>query len=111
MEIRKREQDRASILEVSGEVDLYSSPRLRDALLGLIRVKAKTIIVNLGGVGYMDSSGIATLVEGLQSSREYGGSFRLVGLKPDVMQVFRLARLTDAFEIYSDEAEAIRGHP
>ncbi|MFQ6110621.1 MAG: STAS domain-containing protein [Nitrospinota bacterium] len=110
MEIRQREEDRASIIEVSGEVDLYSSPRMRDALLKLIKARAKAIIINLGGVSYMDSSGIATLVEGLQRCREYGGSFRLVGLKPDVMQVFRLARLTDAFEIYGDEAEALRGH-
>ncbi len=110
MEIRQREQDRASIIEVSGEVDLYSSPTMRNALLKLVRAKAMAIIINLKGVSYMDSSGIATLVEGLQRCREYGGSFRLAELKPDVRRVFRLARLTDAFEIYADEAEALRGH-
>ncbi|MBI3128168.1 MAG: STAS domain-containing protein [Candidatus Tectomicrobia bacterium] len=109
MQIDTKEIGKATLLQVSGEVDMSNSPQVREKLIGFIKKKAPAILVDLGGVTYMDSSGIATLVEGLQETMGYGGKFRLVSLTPKVRQVFDLARLTDVFEIYPDLPSAQEG--
>lgn len=109
MEIKTEELGGATLVRVSGEVDMSNSPTFREALMGLTKKKVPAIVVDLGGVSYMDSSGIATLVEGLQETTEYGGKFRIASLTPKVHQVFELARLTDVFEIFSDVAGAQEG--
>ena len=107
MEIQIREHTGAAVIEVRGEVDLYSSPQVREAILGAMSARTSIVVVDLSGVGYMDSSGVATLVEGLQSSRGYGGTFRLAGLGDSVRQVFKFAKLEKVFEIYPDAHGAL----
>jgi len=109
MEISTKELGKATLVQVSGEVDMSNSPKVRETLMGLTKRKVPAILVDLGGVSYMDSSGIATLVEGLQEAMGYGGKFRLAALTPKVRQVFELARLTDVFEIFADLAGAQEG--
>jgi anti-sigma B factor antagonist len=106
VDVSVRPHGAATIIEVRGEVDLYSSPRLREPIVAATRAKAPRIVVDLSGVAYMDSSGVATLVEGLQFSRRYGGAFRLAGLTPGVRQVFQFAKLDKVFEIFPDAASA-----
>jgi len=86
---------------VCGKVDIHSSPQLRQALKPLLTAKRKRISIDLKQVSFMDSSGIATLVEGLQWSREHGGHFILSGLSQNVQDVFELAKLDTVFEIES----------
>ncbi len=86
-------------LAVQGDVTIHTSPKLRNALKPLFASKPKHILVNLGGVEFMDSSGIATLVEGLQWSQSSGGRFVLEGLTETVQDVFKLAKLDTIFEI------------
>jgi anti-sigma B factor antagonist len=107
VDVRVRSQGPATLIEVQGEVDLYSSPKLREAIVGATKAKAAVLVVELSGVGYMDSSGVATLVEGLQFSRAYGGSFRVAGLTPSVQQVFQFAKLDRVFEIHPDATTAL----
>ena len=109
MDIATQELGNAYIVQVSGEVDMSNSPAVRETLIDLTNKKTQAIVVDLQGVTYMDSSGIATLVEGLQESMAYGGKFRLASLTPKVMQVFELARLTDVFEIFADVSQAKEG--
>jgi anti-sigma B factor antagonist len=97
----------AAVIEVRGEVDLYTSPQVREAIVGVTRRRTPLVIVDLTGVDYMDSSGVATLVEGLQFCRGYGGAFRLAGLGETVRQVFRFAKLDTVFEIYPSAGEAL----
>jgi anti-sigma B factor antagonist len=108
MEVRTRREGSGAVISVNGDVDLYSSPRLREAVQDSIRHKFSPVVVDLAGVTYIDSSGVATLVEGLQLSKEYGGKFRLVGLNERVSEVFQLARLYQVFEIFGTEVEALR---
>lgn len=96
------------VLEVRGEVDMHTSPRVRDAQIRLLKQGARRIVVDLSGVPYMDSSGIATLIEGLQWCRREGRDFRLAGLSPTVRDVFELARLADVFEIFPTRDEALK---
>lgn len=98
----------ATILEVQGQVDLYSSPKMRAALVNLTEGRSPAVLVDLSRVEYMDSSGVATLVEGLQLVRQYGGQFKLAGLPPGIRDVFRFARLEKVFEIYESTQAALQ---
>jgi anti-sigma B factor antagonist len=100
-------QHPATIIEVDGEVDLYSSPEVRGVLLKLIDKKAPVIIIDLKNVGYMDSSGVATLVEGWQRMKEYGGKIILASLRKEVRDVFELTKLDNFFEIYDSPEAAL----
>ena len=86
-------------LRVFGDVTIHTSTRLREQLKPLFTTKMQRIHVILDHVDFMDSSGIATLVEGLQWSRLTGGKFVLSGLKENVRDIFSLAKLDTVFEI------------
>ena len=107
MKVQVRTLDKIAILDCSGDVDLYSSPRLREALLAEIKVDGPSVLVNMSGVPYIDSSGIATLVEGLQLSRQTRTRLGLFGLRPNARSVLELARLHRVFTIFENEAEAL----
>ena len=86
-------------IHVGGEVDLNTSPKLREALKSAAAQKMKTVTVHLREVTYMDSSGIATLVEMLQAMLAYQGRLVLKGMRPQVRAVFEIAHLTEVFDI------------
>ena len=89
------------VIEVTGEVDLYTSPDLRAAILKAIkRTDQRTVAVALGKVPYMDSSGVATLIEGLKAGQKDGVGFCLVAPSHPVMKVLELSRLDAIFEIH-----------
>lgn len=88
-----------TIIAVEGDIDLYSSPELRAAVLKAVPKAAAGVGIHLGEVSYMDSSGVATLVEGLRSAKENGKSFTLVAPSTSVMKVLELARLDSIFEV------------
>ena len=104
--IRRAEQ--TAILDVSGDIDLASSPVVRKVLLREVREnRTPRVICNLTDVGYIDSSGIASFVEGLKASRDIGSRLILFGLSPVAREVLRLSRLLNVFEIYEDEKQAL----
>ena len=88
-----------TLLRVEGDVDLYSSPELRKAVLKAVPKAVSAVGVDLAGVTYIDSSGVATLVEGLRSAKEHGKVFVLVAPSTSVMKVLELARLDSVFEV------------
>lgn len=108
MDIKVRQQDNAAIIEVSGDIDLYSSPQVRQNILDTLAKKTITrVIVNLMGVKYIDSSGVASLVEGLQLSRKSQVRFSLCGLNKAPKQVLELTRLIKVFEIFENLEAAL----
>ncbi len=105
LEITDQERAKgAHVVTVKGDVTIHTSPQLRKALKPLLTAATKEVRVQLDGVGFMDSSGIATLVEGLQWARETGGRFVLSGLSETVRDVFELAKLDTVFEIDNGSA-------
>lgn len=106
IEVITRNQHAAAIVSIKGDVDLYSSPSVRKAIIALTEKKTPMILVDLQNVSYMDSSGVATLVEGLQQTGKYKGHFKLFGLGLAVREVFELSRLDKVFEIYPNEEAA-----
>jgi len=102
----------AVVVDVSGEITLYNSPEIRKVLLDLIKQRrTPRVVVNLLQVPYIDSAGVASLVEGLKTSRDLKSGFALYGLSRNVREVLELTRLVKVFEVYDNEADALRGAP
>ncbi|HDM75501.1 MAG TPA: anti-sigma factor antagonist [Deltaproteobacteria bacterium] len=99
--------DGISVIDLEGDFDLYSSPKAREILLKLAKEKAPAVVVNLSKVGYLDSSGIATLIEALRALGKYGGKLILAGLNLKTMEVIKLARLEKIFDIKENEEQAL----
>ncbi len=89
-----------SVVFLSGDVDLHSSPQAREAILDCLKHK-HPLLVELSAVSYMDSSGVASLVEGYQTARKQGLEFGLVAVSPPAMNVLKLARLDKVFPIHA----------
>lgn len=99
LQIDKQQLDGNWIIVVRGEVDLYTSPELRNAVARAIPKAQSAIGVDLSHVGYMDSSGVATLVEGLRTSGAKNMEFVLLKPSHSVMKVLQLSRLDSVFTI------------
>ena len=102
LNIDQSERDSKMRISVRGEVDLYTSPDLRKAIMNAVPAAGDRVEIELSGVEYMDSSGVATLVEGFKIARENSKSFVLVAPSPSVTRVLELARLDSVFEIEHD---------
>ena len=110
MDISTRQSGAATIVDVVGDITLYNSPQVRKVLLELLKdKKAPRVIVNLERVRYIDSAGVASLVEGLKLSRDLKSTFALFGLSRTAREVLELTRLIKVFEVYNTEEEALRG--
>ena len=106
MEIKTREEKEAIIIALEGEVDISVTDPIREKFKKLTDEKRKSILVNMTGVPYIDSSGLGMLVETMQEAGKYGGEIKLVGLTADVKKVFELTRLNKFFHIFDEEKEA-----
>ena len=102
-----RDEDEFRVVAVSGEVDLSWSSEVRTAVLDALSGHP-AVLVELSGVSYIDSSGIAALVEGYQKAKIKGVSFGLLRISDAVRAVLELARLDQVFPIHSD-LESARG--
>ncbi|MCK4938831.1 MAG: STAS domain-containing protein [Rhodospirillaceae bacterium] len=106
MEIVISEKDGVNVVALEGEVDLQTSPKLRDNLLECISAN-KPLVVEMSGVSYIDSSGVASLVEAFQTARSKNLRFSLAALGDAPMRVLKLARLDGVFNIHETVEDAI----
>ena len=108
MQISARRMDKVTIFDITGHIDLANSPELRKALLKELREsRTPRVIMNLTGVRYIDSSGVASLVEALKAARDQGLRFILYGLSPAAREVLQLSRLITIFEVFDNEQQAL----
>ena len=96
-----------TVCYVEGEIDINTSPNVKKSFDKLINSKTPKIVVSLAKVTYVDSSGLATLVEILKNMRSYGGRLRLSDMSPKVKSLFEITKLEKLFEIIANEEEAI----
>ncbi len=96
-----------TVITISGEIDMNSSPALRAQLLELIGNKPPVLFIDFASVSYIDSSGIATLVEGLKGMMPYGGRLKFVGIPPKIAEIFGFAKLDRVFEIHGSMDDAL----
>lgn len=109
MQIATRQAASATIVDVKGDIDLYNSPEVRKVILEELKDKRTSrLVVNLSQVRYIDSSGVASLVEGLKISKSLGSRFMLYGLSPAAREVLELSRLIRVFEVFDSEDLALK---
>jgi anti-sigma B factor antagonist len=110
MKISTRQDGSAMIVDVTGDITLQSSPELRKVVLDLFRQKhSPRVIVNMTAVRWIDSAGVASLIEGLKLARELKSGFALFGLNATAKEVLALTKLVNVFDIYATEEDALRG--
>jgi anti-sigma B factor antagonist len=107
MEVNSRVANGAVVVVVQGEVDLYSSPKLRHEIVHWAGEEMLSLIVDLEAVTYMDSSGIATLVEGFQLAKRHGGKFGLARPGASIQEVLRFAHLDKIIPTFDSVEQAL----
>ena len=100
-------RDRSGVLPLKGEIDLHVSPTVTASLNAMIARKPKRLVVDLSEVTYMDSAGLAALIEAMQKVEGYGGKFLLAGLQETVRSIFEISRLDQVFQIFPDVDAAL----
>jgi anti-sigma B factor antagonist len=106
--IASREVDGVTVLDLSGRITLgEGSVQLRDAIRDMIGKGQKKILLNLGDVNYIDSSGLGELVGAYTTSKNQGAALKLLKLTKKVHDLLQLTKLYTVFDIYDDEASAI----
>jgi anti-sigma B factor antagonist len=106
VKVSVRDVGNAKVVEVEGDVDLGTSPVFRRILFETLPRAAK-VALNLKAIRYIDSSGIATLIEVLKDSQRLNKEFVLFGLSPAVEEVFRLTHVIRIFRVFQTEQEAL----
>jgi anti-sigma B factor antagonist len=102
-----REESGYAIVELTGDVDLSCSPELRATILNCLE-RGRNLLVDLAKVTYIDSSGVASLVEGYQTAKKRKLRFGLVGVSDAALSVLKLARLDKVFPIHSTVKDRLK---
>jgi anti-sigma B factor antagonist len=100
-------QSRSNVLPLKGEIDLHVSPSVTASLNEMIEKKPKRLVVDLSDVSYIDSAGLAELIQAMQKVEGYGGKFMLAGLQETVRSIFEISRLDQVFQIFPDADAAL----
>lgn len=87
------------VVPLEGEIDLNESPQVLERLNPLIAQRVPQLYLDLSGVSYIDSSGLATFIDAMQRVQAYGGEFALISLRESVRKIFEIARLDQVFKI------------
>jgi anti-sigma B factor antagonist len=100
-------KDGIEIVDVEGEIDVYTAPRLRELLIELVNNRFYQLVVNMEKVEFLDSTGLGVLVGGLKRVRAHDGSLDLVCTQERILKIFRITGLTKVFGIHDTVDEAI----
>ncbi|HEV3270679.1 MAG TPA: STAS domain-containing protein [Candidatus Methylacidiphilales bacterium] len=107
MQITERTEENIPVVSITGDVDLETSPQLREFLKPKSSKKTPLLVLDFGGVNYIDSSGLATLIEYFQAVQGFKGKLALAALSPRVKNVFEIVRLEQIFSLHPDVASAL----
>jgi anti-sigma B factor antagonist len=99
-----------TIIAVGGEIDVYTAPKLREKLIGLVESGSFQLIVDMEDVEFLDSTGLGVLVGGLKRVRAHDGWIDLVCTQSRILRIFRITGLNKVFNIYDTVADAIAAH-
>lgn len=99
--------DSHSIVDVNGEIDVYTAPKLREKLIELVSEGSYDVVVNLEGVDFLDSTGLGVLVGALKRVKAHDGSLSLVCTQDKILKIFKITGLTKVFPIHRSVDEAV----
>jgi anti-sigma B factor antagonist len=100
-------KSRSNVVPLKGEIDLHVSPAVTASLNAVIDKKPDRLVVDLSDVSYIDSAGLAALIQAMQKVESYGGKFMLAGLQETVRSIFEISRLDQVFQIFPDADAAL----
>lgn len=103
-----RAEGDVTVLEVGGEVDVYTAPKLRERLVELVGEGHHRLVVDMTKVEFLDSTGLGVLVGGLKRVRAHDGSLALVCNQERILKIFRITGLTKVFPIHDSLDEALQ---
>jgi len=107
--LKTRQVGDVTVVDVAGRITLgEGSSALRDTLKEIVGRNQKKILLNLGDVSYIDSSGIGELVSGFTTVTNAGGQLKLLGLTKRVKDLLQITKLYTVFDVHEDEAHAVR---
>jgi anti-sigma B factor antagonist len=101
-----RRVDSHAVVDVKGEIDVYTAPKLRENLIELVSEGAYQVVVNLEGVDFLDSTGLGVLVGALKRVKAHDGSLSLVCTQEKILKIFKITGLTKVFDIHDSVDEA-----
>ncbi len=105
LSIETEKADDVVVLHVAGEVDVFTAPQLREALVGAIEEGSRDVVVDLQGVDFLDSTGLGVLVAGLKRVRQYGGDLSLVCTREHILKILDITGLVKVLKVH-DSVEA-----
>lgn len=108
MYVKIEEKNGVKVCYADGDIDINSSPQIKKVFDKVVQEKSEKVLINLKGVGYIDSSGLATLVEILKNFRSRGGKLKLCSLSNKVKSLFEITKLEKLFDIADTEEEAVK---
>ncbi len=106
LEIKTDHDGDKCVVTLEGEIDVYTAPRLKDALVGALEGGCLDLIIDMGNVTFIDSSGLGVLVGALRRAKERSGAVRLVCTRDNILKIFRITGLDKVFPIFSNVKEA-----
>ena len=101
-----RKSNGHAIVDVKGEIDVYTAPKLREKLIELVSEGSYNVVVNLEGVDFLDSTGLGVLVGALKRVKAHEGSLALVCTQDKILKIFKITGLTKVFPIHASVEEA-----
>lgn len=107
MELRQHTLSNVIVLAIRGRIDTYNIHLLQQQMDYALMAKPAGLVIDLSNVEFMDSSGLAVLVQSMKKCRERGGDLRLCNPQPAVRMILELTRLDKAVEIFLSEADAV----
>jgi anti-sigma B factor antagonist len=107
LELETTTRGQASVLSLRGEIDVYTAPRLRQAIIDLVDGGATRIVVDMERVDFLDSTGLGVLVDGMKRIKGRDGSLGIVATQDKILKIFDITGLNRAFSIHSTVDEAV----
>jgi anti-sigma B factor antagonist len=107
LSLETRQESGRTIIEVGGEIDVYTAPKLRDRISELVAEGHYQLVVDLENVDFLDSTGLGVLVGGLKKVRAYDGSMQLICTQERLLKIFRITGLAKVFAIHATQADAL----
>jgi anti-sigma B factor antagonist len=99
-----------TVIEVGGEIDVYTAPQLRERLVSLVESGSYQLILDMESVEFLDSTGLGVLVGGLKRVRAHEGWIDLVCTQSRILRIFRITGLNRVFSIYDTVPAALAAH-
>ena len=107
LDLQTSERDGHSVLSLRGEIDVYTAPLLRQAILDLVEQGRLNVVIDMTEVDFLDSTGLGVLVEGLKRVRTRDGTFAIVATQDKILKIFDITGLNKAFPIHGTLDEAV----